>query len=350
MRYCYSRSYLTKTNPKSPMDKVIAIVVTYNRQFLLTQCISALRKQTRKIDKILVINNGSTDHTEAWLRNQKDIEFITQENVGGAGGFYTGIKTAYEKLYDWIWLMDDDGYPKENALEMLFEGDDKELCLRNCSVINKDDKKSFVWKTGNYASINEVKDSVIKNVAHPFNGTLLHRKVIEKVGFPKANLFLWGDETEYFYRIIRKNKIPYYTKANSIHYHPASAYSYKNDWNFSNNWKMYYYVRNRFFVLKSKFSNSLPVAFVMYMCFIMAFAGTILVFQKTNKLKKLSFILWPMRDAFANNCTATPTMILKKISIPSPYRPVISLLNPFRILNGMTSQFFSSNAGKLKKA
>ncbi len=51
-----------------------------------------------------------------------------------------------------MWLMDDDGYPKADALEMLLEGDNEELCLRNCSVINKEDKKSFVWKTGNYSN------------------------------------------------------------------------------------------------------------------------------------------------------------------------------------------------------
>ena len=99
------------------MDKVIAVVVTYNRQALLEQCIDALKKQTRKVDQILVINNGSTDKTETWLRSQTGIEFITQENIGGAGGFHTGIKTAFEKSFTWMWLMDDDGYPKEDALE-----------------------------------------------------------------------------------------------------------------------------------------------------------------------------------------------------------------------------------------
>lgn len=332
------------------MKKVIAVVVTYNRQFLLTQCIDALRKQTCKIDTILVINNGSTDNTEAWLRSQPDLKFITQENVGGAGGFYTGIKTGFEKSFSWIWLMDDDGYPKEDALEMLLEGDDEELCLRNCSVINKEDKKSFVWKTGRYASIDEVQGTVIKNVAHPFNGTLLHRKIIEKAGFPNANLFLWGDETEYFYRIIRKNKIPYYTKANSIHYHPASAYSYKNDWCYASNWKMYFYVRNRFFILKSKFSKSVPLALTMYLGFLAAFAATIIIFQKTNKLKKLSFILWPMADAFTNNCKATPSFILQRISASSPNTPDNYWLYQMGVVKGIISQLSFSNIAKLKKA
>ncbi|MEO6220340.1 MAG: glycosyltransferase family 2 protein [Ginsengibacter sp.] len=319
------------------MEKVIAVVVTYNRRLLLSQCITALRNQTRKIDKILVINNGSTDNTEEWLRRQTDVDFVTQKNVGGAGGFHTGIKTAFEKKYPWIWLMDDDGYPREDALEMLLEGDSGEMCLRNCAVIDKEDRKSFVWKTAKHATIDDVKEPIIDNVAHPFNGTLLHRKIIERVGFPKANLFLWGDETEYFYRIVRKNKIPFYTNANSIHYHPAAAYSYKNDWSYSSNWKMYYYVRNRFFILKSKFSDSAPIALMMYFVFLIAFAGTILFFQKTNKFKKLGFILWPMADAFANNCNATPAFILERLSSASRFNISSYLFYRIKILSSSFS-------------
>ncbi len=332
------------------MDKIIAVVVTYNRQALLSQCIDALRKQTHPIDKILVINNGSADNTELWLHSQTDIEWITQENVGGAGGFYTGIKTAYENGGTWIWLMDDDGYPKEDALEMLLEGNDEELCLRNCAVINKEDKKSFVWKTNHYASLNDVENPVIKNVAHPFNGTLLHRKIIERAGFPKANLFLWGDETEYFYRIIKKNKIPFYTKANSIHYHPPSAYSYKNDWNYETNWKMYFYIRNRFTILKTKFSNNQPLAVMMYIGFLTIFAGTILVFQKTNKLKKMSFMLWPIKDAITNNFKASPSFILQKISSPAMQRNRHYFFNPIKNLKNSFILFFNPDVGKLKKA
>ncbi len=318
------------------MDKVIAVVVTYNRQLLLSQCITALRNQTRKIDKILVINNGSTDNTEEWLNRQKDIDFVTQKNVGGAGGFCTGIKTAFEKRYSWIWMMDDDGYPKDDALERLLEEDNEELCLRNCAVIDKENRKSFVWKTGNHATIDDVTDTIIKNVAHPFNGTLLHRKIIERVGFPNANLFLWGDETEYYYRIVRKNKIPFYTKTNSIHYHPTSAYSYKNDWSFNSNWKMYYYIRNRYFILQTKFSESAFIAFLMYLVFLISFSGTIVLFQKTDKFKKLGFILWPMTDAFTNNCNATPAIILERLSTPQ-YSISNYLSYRIKILKGLIS-------------
>jgi rhamnopyranosyl-N-acetylglucosaminyl-diphospho-decaprenol beta-1,3/1,4-galactofuranosyltransferase len=296
------------------MEKVIAIVVTYNRQHLLSECISALRKQTKKPDTILVINNGSTDNTEQWLQSQQDLLFITQKNTGSGGGFNTGIDWAYRKNYSWIWCMDDDGYPKEDALEKILEPETDLLCLRNCAVLNKEDKKTFVWKTKNYTTIHDVDTKIIEGIGHPFNGTLIHRNIIERVGLPEASLFLWGDESEYYCRITKRNNIPVYTIADSIHYHPAAVFSYKTDWDYKSCWKMYFYVRNRFHVQQSTFSTKI-VAVLNYWCFLLAMMGVVLIYQKTDKLKKLSFIWWPAIDAFRNNLTATPAFILSRLSV-----------------------------------
>lgn len=327
------------------MGKAIAVVVTYNRVTLLAECIAALRNQTRAIDKILVINNGSTDDTEYWLSQQKDIEFFTQKNTGSAGGFHTGIKLAYEKGYDWLWLMDDDGFPKEDALEKLLENIDEKLYLRNCAVIDKEDKNSFVWKTGNYATIDEVNEPVIKNFAHPFNGTLLHKDIIKKVGLPKKELFIWGDETEYLNRIIFKYKIPFYTKADSIHYHPAGNYSYKNTWDYSSNWKMYFYIRNRFAILKTKFSNKPLLAYIAYICFLIVFFGIIMIFQKTDRVKKARFMIRPVKDALTDNYDVTPSVVLQNISSHSHtgFIPVLPIFRKLRFRS-------TSTVRELKKA
>ncbi len=333
------------------MEKVIAVVVTYNRQVLLAECIAALRNQTKHIDKILVINNGSTDNTESWLSQQHDVEYFTQKNIGSGGGFNTGINLAYQKGYDWIWLMDDDGFPKSDALENLLEDNaDRKLCLRNCAVINKEDKNSFVWKTGNYTGLNEVSEPIIHNFAHPFNGTLLHKEVIKRVGLPKKELFIWGDETEYYHRIITKYKIPFYTKVNSIHYHPASAYSYKNDWDYSSNWKMYYYVRNRLHILKTKFSKSPFIALMVYLGFLISFSAIIMIFQKTHKFKKLGFILWPVKDAFTNNCEATPAMILQRLNSSRKYNLIHYFQFQLKLIKGTVSQQTGPSISKLKEA
>jgi hypothetical protein len=71
---------------------------------------------------------------------------------------------------------------------------------------------------------------------------------------------------------------------------------------------MYYYVRNRFEIDKSKFSIP-ALALAHYCCFLIALAGLILFYQRTEKLKKIAFMLWPAYDAFANRFDATPQSV-----------------------------------------
>jgi hypothetical protein len=76
---------------------------------------------------------------------------------------------------------------------------------------------------------------------------------------------------------------------------------------------MYYYVRNRFHTHRAKFNNKL-LAYLNYCCFLVAMAGVVVVYQKTDKLKKISFIFWPAADAFRNSYSATPPMILSRLN------------------------------------
>ena len=130
-------------------ETVCAVVVTYNRKELLIECLDGLLRQTRPIDAIYIIDNASTDNTPEFLKEkgfiqelppknltkswEKEFEIKNltdgqpiklryirmHENTGGAGGFHEGVKRAYEKGYDWLWLMDDDAEPYENALQLL---------------------------------------------------------------------------------------------------------------------------------------------------------------------------------------------------------------------------------------
>jgi GT2 family glycosyltransferase len=325
------------------METVIAAVVTYNRKTLLCECISALRNQSRKPDKILVIDNGSTDDTAQWLSEQEDIITITQSNCGGAGGFRTAIEWSYRQGFTWVWCMDDDGYPAPDALYELLKHEPHERALLNCAVINKNNKQDFVWKTGNYKTIAEVDVPMIKGIAHPFNGTLIHRAIIDKAGFPNKKLFLWGDETEYYYRIVKQCEVPVYTVTSSIHYHPATAFSLKKDWDFQSSWKMYYYVRNRFYVHKSKFNNRVT-ALLHYLSFIAAFTGIILLFQKTQRRKKLMFLLWPIKDAFQYNFSATPSFILSQLNEQAAAKHSFSLLKTFKYIGNLLFSVFNTPA------
>lgn len=252
--------------------KIIAVVVTYNRVSLLKECITAIRRQTRRPDSILVVNNGSTDDTGNWLATQIDLRTITQDNLGSGGGQHAGIKFAYEVGADWIWTMDDDGLPDLNALQRLLDASEKTdgdlfnslvLDISNPEIIafgyhlnyhllNRQNNKVF-YKRGEL--INYTKNNVVSGVPQLFNSSLINKNVIKKVGLPFSPLFIRGDEVEYVYRI-QKNGFKTYTVLDSIIYHPNPAITninicgYKIVYESMNNFKLYYSLRNRIFIDK----------------------------------------------------------------------------------------------------
>jgi GT2 family glycosyltransferase len=241
---------MKKENKK---EKIAAVVVTYNRKNLLLECLEALLKQTRPIDAMYIIDNFSSDGTpealkengyiinlppddisEPWerefeVKNLTDgqpikIHYIRMnKNTGGAGGFYEGVKRGYENGYDWLWLMDDDGLPAVDCLEALLKKKDKGNFLAPLVLrIDKPDELSFGLGQGMF-TINEcrnvAKNNIIPNVANPFNGILISSRLISMIGYPKKEMFIWGDETEYYLRALNSN-LGVATVIDAIHYHP----------------------------------------------------------------------------------------------------------------------------------
>ena len=213
------------------MDKrILAIVVTFNRLDDLTTCIQSLRQQSFQYFDILVVNNGSTDGTMAWLASQAGIITINQQNVGGAGGFYAGMAYMMEHpQYEWLIMMDDDGITDREEIKNLLDAYDdvkKQLgkeSILNALVVNKDkrDEISFRWRHGSGVSnkVVELQKTKYIDQRHPFNGTLIPRFIIEKIGLIKKEMFIWGDEEEYMARA-KHAGYGTYTVTNAIHYHP----------------------------------------------------------------------------------------------------------------------------------
>ena len=84
--------------------KYTALIVTFNRLGKLKKTV----EETLKLEftNIVIVNNGSTDGTQAWLSSIVDTRVIVltlTENTGGAGGFKTGSQYICEQLAsDWV--------------------------------------------------------------------------------------------------------------------------------------------------------------------------------------------------------------------------------------------------------
>ena len=235
---------------------IIAVVVTYNRLPLLKRNIACLRRNL-PLDHIIVVNNGSTDGTAEWIAGEASaaLTVITQENVGGSGGFYRGIQEAYLKGADWIWCMDDDVFPRPDCLEQLLPFTDHPdiglLAPRRLmeGEIYTNDFLDYDFRRP-FSSLYKGKlkhQSVSRPVeiaGTAFEGPLIRRDVVEDIGLPNQELFIFCDDTDYCIRIRRAGyKIMYIPDAlmDKEKFFSSDTWAERNR---KKKWKRFYQVRN----------------------------------------------------------------------------------------------------------
>lgn len=183
--------------------KIYAFIVTYNRLESLKKTLHCLRNQTALIEEIFVVNNSSTDGTSEWLSLQENLKIITQENLGGAGGFSTGVEYAYKQKADWVWMMDDDVYPRTDCLEILLSYSDKSKCLHptRYHIDGVRVEWGYYYDIFNNKEIKLNKQNYNKDIFYTnvgcFEGMLVHRSIIDKIGFPDKRFFISGDDSIY---------------------------------------------------------------------------------------------------------------------------------------------------------
>lgn len=212
------------------MQRIAAIVVTYNRIKLLKQCIEHLQMQTYPCD-ILIVNNASTDETEQVVEEMIDrfpnLKYRnTGANIGGAGGFNFGMKWAVQDGYDYLWVMDDDCLPKEDSLKELIKAD--EFLLGNYGWL----ASTVLWKDGRECKMNRpklkksfydyleyMKYGIVQAEQATFVSVFFKSEIVEKVGLPIKDFFIWGDDIEYTRRISVRNGLPCFVvgKSQVIH-------------------------------------------------------------------------------------------------------------------------------------
>ncbi len=227
-----SRGRCDHDDPACPdVEKVCAVVVTFNRLALLRRCIEGLIAQTRRPDTILVVNNGSTDGTAEWLRERNDLLTITQENLGGAGGFHTGMRHAYDAGFAWVWMMDDDLALPPEALERLLEDARRgAIDVLNPLVVAEAEPEALAFglspaiQTAT-AARNAARDGLIAGLVNPFNGLLVSRAAIARIGFVRVEMFISGDEIEYISRALA-NGLSVATSTGVVCQHPRARYRY----------------------------------------------------------------------------------------------------------------------------
>lgn len=283
-------------------NRITAVVVTYNRLNCLQRVIKCLKDQTIRINEIIVVNNGSTDGSKEWLNLQDGIIVIHQDNVGGSGGFYRGIKEAIKSDNEWIWCMDDDVYPRKNCLETLLKYQSNNigiLCpqrIQNGKIFISEYRKlnlsnpflplhQSILKEEDFSSNNPV-----EIMGMVFEGPLIRRKVIEKIGLPMKDYFILYDDTDYSYRTICAGFKVLYIPEAIIDKELFRQNLTHEQFIRKNRWKEWYHIRNTTYFCKCHGKNFFYRIFGGLFLTIYMFSAILINLPRNNKYEKTDLL------------------------------------------------------------
>ena len=293
------------------MDKqynISTVIVTFNRSALLKRCIDAVNSQTYKPAHVYIMDNASTDGTMDSVKNwgfyRTTIDgtqwhyILNNKNEGGAGGFYKGMKIAFEETNpDALWVMDDDGQPDKDCLKNLTEYLDRYDYLSPIVVAEEDEELMSFARMSKTEFLQQSKDGkTVKRYANPFNGILYSARLINTIGYPKKEMFIWGDEINYDLRAELAGFIPY-TICNAIHIHPKDRQKwivilkYIRTVEANSDWKLYCFIRNQIYNYSLQYKDS----WKLWPKRLMLYVGYIYYFRKKKELSKKIKML---NDAF----------------------------------------------------
>ena len=109
---------------KKTRKKTGIVICNYNKSSYVVNCIqSVLESDTTDYDIYMVDNASSDDSVSAVKKCFGDAVTILENpaNLGGSGGFNTGLRMVLERGYPYIWCLDNDVLVDESALSALLQ-------------------------------------------------------------------------------------------------------------------------------------------------------------------------------------------------------------------------------------
>ncbi len=206
------------------VDKVVIVIVTYERQQLLAQLLDSVLMLSIAPWKVVLVDNENSSETASvaeayaakvaqgqtaapWPEASDPIIYVPMsENTGGAGGFSKGVEGAFDAGAEWLWLMDDDVQVLPDALEKLARWMPDHGMIQGSRLDY--DGGAFYWQYrfwtslgiyNPFASANLGPDGFKPANAACFEGGLFARSVVEQIGLPDPRFFIYWDDCVYGY-------------------------------------------------------------------------------------------------------------------------------------------------------
>jgi len=190
-------------------------ICNYNKREFVVNCVKSLLEQSFCDFDLFVVDNASTDDSVEKLREEygdKITIIENDENLGGSGGFNTGIRRGYNDGYKYIMLVDNDTVFDKEAVGELYkfleENSDvgmagsKVYYMQNPSTI-QDFGAKLLWDNYQLCGINvgEKDKASLPNIQEADYlaacSLMVRRGVIDKIGFMNESCFIYWDDAEW---------------------------------------------------------------------------------------------------------------------------------------------------------
>lgn len=205
---------------KNITPKLGIVICNFNKQNDVLLCIQSVLESKFEDYHIYVVDNASSDDSVS-LINQRYQDFdkleliVNSENLGGSGGFNTGLRRAFAAGHKYLMCVDNDAMLDENCIGVLQEFLDKHADVGIAAAkIYHTGQEDYVQQYGSFIDyknysvdstyLNHIEDGSMPDVVYsdavPACALMIKREVVEKIGVMPEENFLYWDDTEWCVR------------------------------------------------------------------------------------------------------------------------------------------------------
>ncbi len=222
--------------------KLTVVIVSYNVRYYLEQCIVSVQRAAKDIDhEIYIVDNASSDDTVAYLR-QRFADTITviesTQNLGFARANNLAIRQTQS---DYVLLLNPDTFIAENSLHQVLDFMDAHPQAGGVGVKmhNPDGTLAPESRRGlptPWVSLQKMlgfsRHYYMKHLPWDEPGRidvisgafcLLRREAVNKVGVLDEDFFMYGEDIDLSYRLLKGGYENWYVPASIVHYKGEST-------------------------------------------------------------------------------------------------------------------------------
>ena len=220
--------------------RVSLVTITYNSESVIRGFLESYNAISYKDLELIVVDNASTDETlsiiDDFNANHQITSIKNKQNKGVASGNNQGIRLALENKSDWVLLINNDVEFEPMLIDKLLGAHDQ---YHDSIIVPKMlfyDHPNDIWYAGGFFSkgyINKHRglgqpnstcfmDDIVEYA--PTCCALIHRKVFDDVGLMDEKYFVYFDDSDFFFRVLKDgrhkvrliNDVEFYHKIGSL--------------------------------------------------------------------------------------------------------------------------------------